>query len=99
VSEEEIRVIICRSGNGPLGVGCISGYECAMCKEPLQLTRWGHSMLAKYESLLLCNECGLLYVQIDANSIAEYKVGPAAKAQVDRGNTSRLAQWVRRKTG
>jgi len=92
-------VIVCRSAKESLSPGALLGFECAICNEPLQITPDGK---ACYESMggaeLLCNPCGLLYVQIadESGRLAGTALSQTAKTQLDKGNDSRLAHWIRR---
>lgn len=94
------RVIVCRSANESLAPGATVGYECSICKEPLQITPSGRTTLeGDSTSELLCNDCGLLYVNIaeSAGRLAWTEVGPAAKEQLSAGNNSPLADFMRRR--
>ncbi len=96
------RVIICRSAptRESLLPGARLGYNCVICQEPLQLTPHGYERLKSNPGTdLLCNECGLLYVQMAERSGHEIEShqGPVAQAQLDQGNDSPLANWVRRR--
>lgn len=94
------RVIICRAVKDGLTPGARIGYACSVCQEPLQLTLGGLGILAEYpDSPLLCNECGFLYVQIAEarGELAGTQQSPQAKAQLDAGNDSVLARWLRKR--
>ena len=94
-------VIVCRSAKESLSPGALLGFHCAICSEPLQLTPSGKE---RYESTegasLLCNPCGLLYVYIadETNHGVETQLSPHAKSQLDQGNDSGLAHWIRKHT-
>lgn len=94
-------VIVCRSAKESLAPGAALGYQCAICQEPLQLTPGGKEHLESTAGAeLLCNPCGLLYVQIadETGHQVENQMSPHAKAQLDEGNSSGLAQWIRKHT-
>lgn len=100
MSEEFKRVIVCRSANELLAPGASLGYECSICKEPLQITPSGRATLeANQGSELLCNPCGLLYVHLaeGVGKLAGTEISPAAQEQLDRGNSSPLADFMRRR--
>ena len=91
--------MICRSSDEPLNPGARAGYVCSICGARLQVTQDGRERMAHTpDVILLCNPCGLLYVHIakGAGVLAGTETSPAAKAQLDQGNQSRLANWIRR---
>jgi hypothetical protein len=101
VSDKFQKVIVCRSARESRTPGALVGYECAICQEPLQITPSGKATLESSGpgTDTLCNECGLLYAQIadGAGRLAATEMGPEAKAQLDRGNESGLAHWIRKR--
>lgn len=78
--------------------GHCAGFHCEICAEPLQLSPDGMAIVAESpQSQLLCNECGLIYVQLskEAGCLA-VAMSPSAKAQLESDNASPLAQFVRK---
>jgi hypothetical protein len=98
VKAEFDRVIICRAVKDGLTPGAQTGYECSICKEPLQVTPGGLGTLRLYpDSALLCNDCGLLYVHMADEQIERTEMSPEAKRQMAAGNNSPLARWARKR--
>lgn len=100
MNEEFGRVIICRSVKDGMMPGSQAGYDCSICLEPLQVSSGGLEQIQRYPgSMLLCNECGLLYVHIaeSRDGIERTEISPEAKAQIDAGNQSPLARWMKKR--
>ena len=98
MSEEESRVMICRSVKDGLKPRARTGYECSICQEALQLTPDGFAMLQSHPaSTLFCNECGFLYVTMAGDGIEHTEMSSEAKSQLAEGNRSPLAGWVRKR--
>lgn len=95
-------VIVCRSAPPKEAIlpGAHLGHDCSICLEPLQLTDGALKQLeARPDARLLCNPCGLLFVHLaeDSGHEMELRQSPAARTQLDHGNDSPLADWVRRR--
>jgi hypothetical protein len=61
--EKPIGFIVCRKGSDPLKPGYVRGYECKICKKPLQVSPSGLTEMARQATLgrsmiMLCNPCG-----------------------------------------
>jgi hypothetical protein len=96
----EARVIVCRAVKAGMLPGSRTGYECSICREPLQVSSGGLGTLEQYpRSTLLCTECGLLYVHVADNSgnAMRIEMSPQAKSQLAAGNKSPLARWLRKR--
>jgi hypothetical protein len=100
MSGEEVRVIICRAVKTGITPGSRMGFVCSICAEPMAVTTGGLETFRRYpESKLICNDCGLLYMQIveARDQLERVEISPEAKAQLDAGNKSPLARWMRRR--
>lgn len=95
---EEI-VIICRACKYGIVPDAEIGFSCSICREPLQMTRDGglEQFRKNPDATLLCNDCGLLYVNIAESKIERYEMSPHAKAQMDSGDRSPLARFLRKR--
>jgi transcription elongation factor Elf1 len=66
MSEEKPQgFVVCRRGSDPLKPGYVRGYECAICKKPLQVSPTAIARLKETDIkvLLLCNPCGFEMVE------------------------------------
>lgn len=102
MSDRITRVIICRAAPPieTMTPGSLLGYRCAICQTPLQLTPSGRALvISNPGSKLLCNECGLVVARMaeDSGHDIDAECGPEARHQLDRGNNSPLANWIRRR--
>lgn len=95
---EEI-VIICRACKYGIVPGAAIGFSCSICLEPLQMTKDGglERFRENPDATLLCNDCGLLYVHMAESQIGSYEMSPHAKAQMDSGDRSPLARFLRKR--
>lgn len=97
MSEQEI-VIVCKSAREPLKTGAKTGFRCDTCPEPLQITAGTEAVLRSCQARLLCNDCGLLYVNLcDMIGTPGDLKSSTAKAQIDAWNDSKLANWIRKR--
>ena len=97
---EQSAVIICRAVKTGITPGAQTGFECSICSEPIALTEGGLRTRERYpNSELICNDCGIVYVQMAEaqDAIGRLEMSPEAKKQLDKGNKSPLAQWMRRR--
>lgn len=97
---QQIRVIICRAVKTGITPGSREGFECSICSEPIALTTGGLETFRCYPaSKLICNDCGLVWVQIAEakDELERVEISPEAKKQLDAGNKSPLARWMRKR--
>lgn len=93
-------VIVCRAVKDGLKDGYTVGHNCCYCAEPVQISSGGITQLQEHPAArVLCNPCGLRY-----NSVLEaiggnvsFKLSHEAKRELDAGNNSPLADWLRRR--
>jgi RNase P subunit RPR2 len=61
--EKPVGFIVCRKGSDPLKPGYMRGFECKICKKPLQVSPSGRAEMERQAALgramiKLCNACG-----------------------------------------
>jgi hypothetical protein len=94
-----IALMVCRSGDEPLGPDCRAGFQCAVCGQHLQVTPKGLERIKTESDLsLLCCACGLEYAELATQFglLDHVESHPEALAQLERGNKTAMADWMRK---
>lgn len=58
MSDKPEGFVVCRQGSDPLKPDYVRGYECAICKKPLQVSPSAIAAMKERKLITLCNPCG-----------------------------------------
>ena len=94
----QLRIMICRAVKDGITPGSFTGnYKCKLCGDALALTFSSVEQLKAHpESPLLCNPCGIVFIEMGRDKIDRIELSPQAKKELERGNLSPLAESLRK---
>jgi len=88
-----LALVVCRTASDALAPGAVTGYQCAICSKPLQVSPKGVGQI-RGGGVPLCNPCGLTLAALAGDR--SVSLNPAAQDALKSMTPEERSEWLGR---